>query len=113
MKKPRLWNSCHPPTPKSGMWSSECAAAGGRTHLSRKGQPKGARGLGMRTQSWVHRETERELLGTGLEGCKTLGLGIKLENSIMPAKYTLSFPQLLFTGQAFKSKLASDAFTLN
>lgn len=55
----------------------------------------------------------RELLGTGLEGCKTLGLGIKLENSIMPANYTLSFPQLLFTGQAFKSKLASDAFTLN
>lgn len=55
----------------------------------------------------------RELLGTGLEGCKTLGLGIKLENSMMPANYTLSFPLLLFTGQAFKSKLASDAFTLN
>lgn len=96
------------------MWSSECAAAAGRTHLSRKGQPDwGARGLVMRTQSGVHRETMRELLGTGLEECKTLGLGIKLENSIMPANYTLSFPQLLFTGQAFKSKLASDAFTLN
>ena len=31
----------------------------------------------------------------------------------MPTNYTLSFPQLLLTGEAFKAKLVSDAFTFN
>lgn len=65
------------------MWSSEGVAAGGREHLSRRGQPeRGAQGLVMSTQRRFHRETTRELLGTELEEWKTLDLGIKLENSL-------------------------------
>lgn len=99
--------------PEFEMWSSEGVAAGGREHLSRRGQPeRGAQGLVMSTQRRFHRETTRELLGR-VGGMENSRFGHKTGKFSMPTNYTLSFPQLFLTGEAFKAKLFSDAFTFN
>lgn len=111
MKKPRLWNSCHPPLPSLECGPSLNAQLLGRTHLHRKGQPKAlSRPRDEKPELGPQGNCERTPWYR-VGGCKTLGLGIKLENSIMPATTHFLFHSYCLQGRLLSQLF--DAFILN